>query len=1497
MRRACTKLSEENDEAARLVLSELCRRLQVRREPLLLRSREDGPLLMGLWRPAIVLPESMLRRGAHEAAAAIGEMRLVLAHEAAHLKRRDLAWNALLAVTNALFWFHPGLWLARREWRLAVEEASDELALEATGMPAARFGALLLQIAARRPAAVAATASVGVAEDYELLHRRISALAHAGRGSQRAVRLGAVLLAASAVGLVPLRVAVREAGAQAPASTAASTGAQPGSVTAGPTAPVVLVGRYEQASSARSLAFSPDGQRLASTVGASRIQLWQVAPDGLKSEKALVAPGASHTGSQIAFGRSGQVLVEASHQARLWDVASGRVRASLQAAAPTAAQRRVYGPGFAVAAAVSPDGNMVASTGQFLIVHARQANGTWKKVLQQKFYYGLGVAFSPDGKSLIEVGHNGRLNIWDASALRRGLQVITGGAGMRNAIRSFVYGKASSKPTPDQYARFLLELRTGPTAEPDAWNNPMRGFALSPDGAWIGTSHAAYKRRIYAPVPTERGRYPYRGGQLLIDGKPRKFTEKPVPSSIVLRDGRSAKFARVLTAPSDINALAFSPNGRVVAAGCEDGVRFWEIASGRLLFTLSDAKSVRALAFSPDGRLLATGSDTAISQLQPDGRLRGGDKSVRLWRFAAPSTSPNTSGASSTSDAPDYAPSEVAALLPDNATLAQVLAAPREQMIPISVLSPAGRPVAGAQVFWDYSQANGSPQQDVFTTDAQGRFQFPIGRVRRSGGAVYQTLLIADAPGFGPTRYDMTPPRKARREVIRLRQATKLRLQVLAPGGQPVSNSAVRVARLGYGASSWVRMPREILSRYQGRTDARGRVQMSGLPQGMLAELALGDERFAPLSTEDNVLLSGATVSRVLRLQSPAVVLGRVTLGTTGQPVAGSRVLARRINRAEAAGNVVGRDSAIASTQADAQGRYVLSGLRPGRYVMWTWPSDKIRRDWVSVNPEVTLREGAAQIVNFTLIKGALIEGRVVSARTGQPIARQTMGLLDAEENYQYTDSKGDGSFRFRAVGGKQHLWVHANAASPPPGYALPAKDKFDFSVANGAAYRITIRLPHATIARAIRGQVLGEGGAPVANAQVNVEGLGGMGDYSRRAQLKADAQGRFTVDAKIAVRPVRLWAQAGALRSARGTVAIGGDSVTLRVGEKNEVAVGARVLSEGGQPLPGIEVELMSLFGNVALRAATATTNAQGQVRFKGQRAATLFWLRVQRRGYAPSYADIGPLQVGASAEETIKLQRADSFVAGRVLLADGTPAAGAQVSASGSLKSVVTDAGGGFRIDNVVRGPITIYVSPSGYGPSQPYRSQSGRSNVRITLARLSKGSRQAWNQNSDRFESRQAALLGQAAPEIRAQGWLNSPAQPALSLRGLRGQIVLLHFWSGQFFPGRAVAPEVSEIAQDFAPRGLRVIGVHHMVRPARQPLGLARVREISDRLGLAHPIALDAPSPQDGPSPLLSATANAYAGGPYAVVDRAGRVVYVGDSLGAAMTTVANLLDAN
>src|SRR5207247_5750717 len=53
-------------------------------------------------------------------------------------------------VAETVFFFHPIVWLAHREFGLAQEIACDELAVLCTGSRLSAYGAVLLQVAAQR---------------------------------------------------------------------------------------------------------------------------------------------------------------------------------------------------------------------------------------------------------------------------------------------------------------------------------------------------------------------------------------------------------------------------------------------------------------------------------------------------------------------------------------------------------------------------------------------------------------------------------------------------------------------------------------------------------------------------------------------------------------------------------------------------------------------------------------------------------------------------------------------------------------------------------------------------------------------------------------------------------------------------------------------------------------------------------------------------------------------------------------------------------------------------------------------------------------------------------------------------------------------------------------------------------------------------------------------------------------------------------------------------
>jgi len=198
----------EDDTLHQAAMS-LGRELGLTRVPrLLVSERAPSPLVLGLSRPEIILPRRVL-----DSLSPL-EQRMALAHELAHVRRRDLWLGWVPALAQALLFFHPLVRRACREYALAREEACDAAALQATGAAPRDYGRLLILFGvARAPAAAAAS---GAPSHLAALKRRIAMLEHAETDSKHAPRWARWVLGGLAlVALVPFQVVARETTASA----------------------------------------------------------------------------------------------------------------------------------------------------------------------------------------------------------------------------------------------------------------------------------------------------------------------------------------------------------------------------------------------------------------------------------------------------------------------------------------------------------------------------------------------------------------------------------------------------------------------------------------------------------------------------------------------------------------------------------------------------------------------------------------------------------------------------------------------------------------------------------------------------------------------------------------------------------------------------------------------------------------------------------------------------------------------------------------------------------------------------------------------------------------------------------------------------------------------------------------------------------------------------------------------------------------------------------
>jgi beta-lactamase regulating signal transducer with metallopeptidase domain/outer membrane murein-binding lipoprotein Lpp len=184
------------------LVAALSRRLGLRRSPrvILLSDRISPCVWAGLWRPTLALPAGWLD----------GLSRLqqtaVLVHELAHLRRRDhwVRWMETIVVT--LYWWHPVVWVARRELREAEELCCDGWVVAT--LPAARraYADALVDtldfLATARPALPPLASGFGQVHE---LKRRIHMILKANP-AYRPGRAGAILALCFAL-LLPFGVA------------------------------------------------------------------------------------------------------------------------------------------------------------------------------------------------------------------------------------------------------------------------------------------------------------------------------------------------------------------------------------------------------------------------------------------------------------------------------------------------------------------------------------------------------------------------------------------------------------------------------------------------------------------------------------------------------------------------------------------------------------------------------------------------------------------------------------------------------------------------------------------------------------------------------------------------------------------------------------------------------------------------------------------------------------------------------------------------------------------------------------------------------------------------------------------------------------------------------------------------------------------------------------------------------------------------------------------
>ncbi|MBC7788450.1 MAG: M56 family metallopeptidase [Anaerolineae bacterium] len=102
----------------------LAQRLSLTRPVLALQSvTVDVPMVVGILSPVVLVPASLVLGLPHH------YLELLMTHELAHIRRRDPLMNAVQAIVETLFFYHPATWWITRIVREERERCCDELTI------------------------------------------------------------------------------------------------------------------------------------------------------------------------------------------------------------------------------------------------------------------------------------------------------------------------------------------------------------------------------------------------------------------------------------------------------------------------------------------------------------------------------------------------------------------------------------------------------------------------------------------------------------------------------------------------------------------------------------------------------------------------------------------------------------------------------------------------------------------------------------------------------------------------------------------------------------------------------------------------------------------------------------------------------------------------------------------------------------------------------------------------------------------------------------------------------------------------------------------------------------------------------------------------------------------------------------------------------------------------------------------------------------------------
>jgi WD40 repeat protein/serine/threonine protein kinase len=336
-----------------------------------------------------------------------------------------------------------------------------------------------------------------------------------------------------------------------------------------------------------SVAYSPDGKRLASatrhfSVTSDEVKVW----DAQTGQELLTLKGGSNS---VVFSPDGKRLASAStgNRVKVWDAQTGQELLTLKGHTDM-----IWSVAF------SPDGKRLASASEDKTVRVWDAQTGQQSLFLKGNVWGL--AFSPDGKRLAGVA--GEVTVWDAQTGQELLSLKDRGA---SSVSFSPDGQRLVSGSSRGTLR-IWDLQTG--QEIRTLKGGGGSVVFSPDGQRLASSSADKTVKVW-DAHKDQEPLTLRGagdGSVAFSPDFRRLASASADNTVTVRDAQTGQPTLTLKGHTVlVRSVAFSPDGKRLASATWNDAKVWDAQTGQELLTIEGRFG--SVAFSPDGKRLASG--------------------------------------------------------------------------------------------------------------------------------------------------------------------------------------------------------------------------------------------------------------------------------------------------------------------------------------------------------------------------------------------------------------------------------------------------------------------------------------------------------------------------------------------------------------------------------------------------------------------------------------------------------------------------------------------------------------------------------------------------------------------------------------------------------------------------------------------------------------------------------------------------------------------------